>query len=56
MCSWRRAATHDDEIQSLYEEMEQQIKDEKDRLLLQVPVYEKLTLPPIPLPLCLVCF
>ncbi|XP_030223121.1 ras and EF-hand domain-containing protein [Gadus morhua] len=31
----RKAATHDDEIQSLYEEMEQQIKDEKDRILLQ---------------------
>ncbi|CAL8358121.1 unnamed protein product [Lota lota] len=31
----RKAATHDDEIQSLYEEMEQQIKNEKDRILLQ---------------------
>lgn len=32
----RKAATHDDEIQRLYEEMEQQIKNEKDRILLQV--------------------
>uniref|UniRef100_A0A8C9VHK6 Calcium release activated channel regulator 2A n=1 Tax=Scleropages formosus TaxID=113540 RepID=A0A8C9VHK6_SCLFO len=31
----RRAATHDDEIQHLYEEMEQQIKSEKDRILHQ---------------------
>ncbi|XP_061107831.1 EF-hand calcium-binding domain-containing protein 4B isoform X1 [Conger conger] len=31
----RKAATHDDEIQRLYEEMEQQIKTEKDRILLQ---------------------
>nr|XP_046250331.1 EF-hand calcium-binding domain-containing protein 4B [Scatophagus argus]XP_046250332.1 EF-hand calcium-binding domain-containing protein 4B [Scatophagus argus]XP_046250333.1 EF-hand calcium-binding domain-containing protein 4B [Scatophagus argus] len=31
----RKAATHDDEIQRLYEEMEQQIKNEKDRILLQ---------------------
>ncbi|XP_017274369.1 ras and EF-hand domain-containing protein homolog isoform X2 [Kryptolebias marmoratus] len=31
----RKAATHDDEIQCLYEEMEQQIKNEKDRIVLQ---------------------
>ncbi|CAN9498741.1 unnamed protein product [Ophioblennius macclurei] len=31
----RKAATHDDEIQRLYEEMEQQIKTEKDRIVLQ---------------------
>ncbi|XP_028813388.1 ras and EF-hand domain-containing protein homolog [Denticeps clupeoides] len=31
----RKAATHDDEIQRLYEEMEQQIKNEKDRIMLQ---------------------
>ncbi|XP_041853618.1 EF-hand calcium-binding domain-containing protein 4B isoform X2 [Melanotaenia boesemani] len=31
----RKAATHDDEIQRLYEEMEQQIKSEKDRIVLQ---------------------
>ncbi|XP_064200566.1 EF-hand calcium-binding domain-containing protein 4B-like [Anguilla rostrata] len=31
----RKSATHDDEIQRLYEEMEQQIKSEKDRILLQ---------------------
>lgn len=32
----RKAATHDYEIQHLYEEMEQQIKKEKDRIVLQV--------------------
>uniref|UniRef100_A0A3B4TDE3 EF-hand domain-containing protein n=1 Tax=Seriola dumerili TaxID=41447 RepID=A0A3B4TDE3_SERDU len=32
----RKAATHDSEIRHLYEEMEAQIKNEKDRLLLQV--------------------
>ncbi|KAL4625094.1 ras and EF-hand domain-containing protein-like isoform X1 [Arapaima gigas] len=31
----RKVATHNDEIQHLYEEMEQQIKSEKDRILLQ---------------------
>ncbi|KAM4733445.1 EF-hand calcium-binding domain-containing protein 4B [Anableps anableps] len=31
----RKTATHDDEIQHLYEEMEQQIKNEKDKILLQ---------------------
>uniref|UniRef100_A0A4W5PAJ6 Calcium release activated channel regulator 2A n=1 Tax=Hucho hucho TaxID=62062 RepID=A0A4W5PAJ6_9TELE len=31
----RKSATHDDEIHRLYEEMEQQIKNEKDRILLQ---------------------
>ncbi|XP_010755121.3 ras and EF-hand domain-containing protein homolog [Larimichthys crocea] len=31
----RKAATHDNEIQRLYEEMEQQIKSEKDRIVLQ---------------------
>ncbi|XP_044049694.1 EF-hand calcium-binding domain-containing protein 4B [Siniperca chuatsi] len=31
----RKSATHDDEIQRLYEEMEQQIKNEKDRIVLQ---------------------
>ncbi|KAM6945982.1 EF-hand calcium-binding domain-containing protein 4B [Aplochiton taeniatus] len=31
----RKAATHDDEIQRLYEEMEMQINNEKDRILLQ---------------------
>ncbi|XP_029379364.1 ras and EF-hand domain-containing protein homolog isoform X2 [Echeneis naucrates] len=31
----RKAASHDDEIQHLYEEMEQQIKNEKDRIVLQ---------------------
>ncbi|XP_026143009.1 ras and EF-hand domain-containing protein homolog isoform X2 [Carassius auratus] len=30
----RKVATHDDEIQRLYEEMEQQIKNEKERILL----------------------
>ncbi len=32
----RKAATHDSEIRHLYEEMEAQIKNEKDRLLLKV--------------------
>ncbi|KAJ0029756.1 hypothetical protein NQD34_004753 [Periophthalmus magnuspinnatus] len=31
----RKAASHDDEIRYLYEEMEQQIKNEKDKILLQ---------------------
>ncbi|XP_036419683.1 ras and EF-hand domain-containing protein homolog isoform X2 [Colossoma macropomum] len=31
----KKAATHDSEIQRLYEEMEQQMKNEKDRLLLK---------------------
>ncbi|XP_061773883.1 EF-hand calcium-binding domain-containing protein 4B-like isoform X1 [Nerophis ophidion] len=31
----RKAATHVDEIQRLYEEMEQQIKNERDRIVLQ---------------------
>ncbi|KAG7214917.1 hypothetical protein INR49_005192, partial [Caranx melampygus] len=31
----RKTATHDNEIQRLYEEMEQQIKSEKDRIVLQ---------------------
>ncbi|XP_062403974.1 EF-hand calcium-binding domain-containing protein 4B [Sardina pilchardus] len=31
----RKAATHDDEIHRLYEEMELQIKNEKDRILMQ---------------------
>lgn len=31
----RKAATHDDEIRRLYEEMEQQIKTENDRIVLQ---------------------
>ncbi|KAJ8391980.1 hypothetical protein AAFF_G00082900 [Aldrovandia affinis] len=31
----RKTATHDDEIQRLYEEMEQQIKNEKDRILMK---------------------
>ncbi|TRY53884.1 hypothetical protein DNTS_035631 [Danionella cerebrum] len=31
----RKAATHDDEIQRLYEEMEQQIKNEKDKILFE---------------------
>ncbi|XP_033888165.3 EF-hand calcium-binding domain-containing protein 4B-like [Acipenser ruthenus] len=31
----RKAVTHDDEIQRLYEEMEQQINNEKERILLQ---------------------
>ncbi|XP_041114045.1 EF-hand calcium-binding domain-containing protein 4B-like isoform X2 [Polyodon spathula] len=31
----RKAITHDDEIQRLYEEMEQQINSEKERILLQ---------------------
>ncbi|KAG7281900.1 hypothetical protein CRUP_031149, partial [Coryphaenoides rupestris] len=31
----RKAATHDDEIQSLYEEMELQIKNEQERILMQ---------------------
>ncbi|MBN3287240.1 EFC4B protein, partial [Polyodon spathula] len=31
----RKAITHDDEMQRLYEEMEQQIKKEKERILLQ---------------------
>ena len=34
---YRKAATHDSEIRSLYEEMEAQIKNEKDRLHLKVP-------------------
>ncbi|XP_029105419.1 ras and EF-hand domain-containing protein homolog [Scleropages formosus] len=37
----RKAATHDDELQRLYEEMEQQIKSEKDRILLQVKDSER---------------
>ncbi|KAL4612804.1 hypothetical protein GN956_G22904 [Arapaima gigas] len=37
----RKAATHDDELQHLYEEMEQQIKSEKDRILLQVKDSER---------------
>ncbi|KAK7891571.1 hypothetical protein WMY93_023534 [Mugilogobius chulae] len=32
----RKAATHDDEIRRLYEEMEQQIKNEKDKIVLQL--------------------
>lgn len=32
----RKAATHNSEIRHLYEEMEAQIKNEKDRLLLKV--------------------
>lgn len=32
----RKAATHDFEIRHLYEEMEQQIKKEKDKIVLQV--------------------
>uniref|UniRef100_A0AAV2L4M9 EF-hand domain-containing protein n=1 Tax=Knipowitschia caucasica TaxID=637954 RepID=A0AAV2L4M9_KNICA len=31
----RKAATHDNEIRRLYEEMEQQIKNEKDKIVLQ---------------------
>lgn len=31
----RKAASHDDEIRRLYEEMEQQIKNEKDKIVLQ---------------------
>ncbi|KAM4553815.1 EF-hand calcium-binding domain-containing protein 4B [Fundulus diaphanus] len=31
----RKAVTHDNELQRLYEEMEQQIKNEKDKILLQ---------------------
>ncbi|XP_064417991.1 EF-hand calcium-binding domain-containing protein 4B [Latimeria chalumnae] len=31
----KKVATHDEEIQNLYEEMEQQIKTEKERILLQ---------------------
>ncbi|XP_051917648.1 EF-hand calcium-binding domain-containing protein 4B isoform X2 [Hippocampus zosterae] len=31
----RKAATHDDEIHRLYEEMEQQIKNERERIVLQ---------------------
>uniref|UniRef100_A0A3B5LH09 EF-hand domain-containing protein n=1 Tax=Xiphophorus couchianus TaxID=32473 RepID=A0A3B5LH09_9TELE len=31
----RKTATHDDEVQHLYEEMEQQIKNEKEKILLQ---------------------
>lgn len=34
MC--RNAATHDSEIRRLYEEMEQQINNEKDRAILKV--------------------
>lgn len=34
----RKAATHDSEIRHLYEEMEAQIKNEKDRLVLKVQV------------------
>ena len=33
---YRKAATHDSEIRSLYEEMEAQIKNEKERLHLKV--------------------
>lgn len=32
----RKAATHDSEIRHLYEEMEAQIRNEKERLLLKV--------------------
>lgn len=35
----RKAATHDNEIRYLYEEMEAQIKTEKDRLLLKVRLF-----------------
>lgn len=35
-CHFRKAATHDSEIRYLYEEMEAQIKNEKERLLLKV--------------------
>lgn len=35
-CARRKAATHDFEIRHLYEEMEQQIKKEKDKIVLQV--------------------
>lgn len=40
----RKVATHDDEIQRLYEEMEQQIKNEKDRILLEVKLLLKLVI------------
>lgn len=36
----RKAATHDNEIRYLYEEMEAQINNEKDRLLLKVPRWD----------------
>lgn len=37
----RKAATHDSEIRYLYEEMEAQIKNEKDRLVLKVQELER---------------
>jgi len=40
----RKAMTHDDEIQRLYEEMEQQIKNEKDRILLEVKLVLQLAI------------
>lgn len=40
----RKAATHDSEIRHLYEEMEAQIRNEKERLLLKVgPTFGSLT-------------
>lgn len=40
----RKAATHDSEIRHLYEEMEAQIRNEKERLLLKVgPSFGSLT-------------
>lgn len=40
----RKAATHDFEIQHLYEEMEQQIKKEKDKIVLQVRFWRYYTI------------
>lgn len=37
----RKAATHNSEIRHLYEEMEAQIKNEKDRLLLKVEEHKQ---------------
>ena len=37
----RKSATHDSEIRYLYEEMEAQIKNEKDRLILKVHKHKK---------------
>lgn len=39
--SYRKSATHDDEIHRLYEEMEQQIKNERERIVLQVKTKRK---------------
>lgn len=50
MCPHRKAATHDSEIRHLYEEMEAQIRNEKERLLLKASARPAppATAPPLP--------